>query len=162
MKFWTPLSLASYLGKPLIIEHFTRHSLHSKCIEEKDKHGRTPLHLAAFKGHQNGVLLLLNAQAQINAKDNLNNTPLHYSAGFGHQSCTKALLYSAEQQTNSQLQVSASNLKGETPLHLASRHGFSKIVKLLLEYGADVNVKNSNGDRPVDVAHNIVIKKLLL
>ena len=88
-------------------------------------------------------------------------TPLHYCAGFGHHSCTKALLYSAEHQSY-ELDLSATNSKGDSALHLAAKHGFLDNVKLLLEYGASTSVKNQNGEKPSDVAHNIVIKNCLL
>ena len=99
-RLWSPLSLASFLGQPLILEFFTsQKDTMEKIIEDSDKQGRTCLHLAAWNGHQNGVLLLLNAKANFNARDNAGNSPLHYSAGHGHLSCTKALLYSAEHQS---------------------------------------------------------------
>lgn len=37
--------------------------------------------------------------------------------------------------------VNVQTLKGETPLHLAIRKNRPDIVHLLLEYGADVNIK---------------------
>ena len=88
-------------------------------------------------------------------------TPLHYCAGFGHHSCTKALLYSAEHQSY-ELDLSATNSKGDSALHLAAKHGFLDNVKLLVEYGASTEVKNQNGEKPSDVAHDIVIKNCLL
>jgi len=30
-------------------------------------------------------------------------------------------------------------------LHYAARHGYKEIVKLLLTYGADINLRDSNG-----------------
>ena len=41
-----------------------------KILEEQDKFGRTALHLATFHGHQNDLLLLLNAKANPGARDN--------------------------------------------------------------------------------------------
>ena len=35
-------------------------------------------------------------------------------------------------------------------------------VKLLVEYGASTEVKNQNGEKPSEVAHDIVIKNCLL
>ena len=89
------------------------------------------------------------------------NTPLHFCAGYGHHSCTKALLYSAEHQSY-ELNLSAMNSKGDTPLHMAAKYGFLENVKLLVEYGASTSVKNQNGEKPSDVAHDIVIKNCLL
>lgn len=40
----------------------------------------------------------------------------------------------------------------ETPLHAAAQKDCVSIVKLLLEYGADVNARNLEYKRPVEVA----------
>lgn len=40
----------------------------------------------------------------------------------------------------------------ETPLHAAAQKDCVSIVKLLLEFGADVNARNLENKRPVDVA----------
>ena len=71
------------------------------------------------------------------------------------------MLYSAEHQSY-ELDLSAANSKGDSPLHLAAKHGFLDNVKLLVEYGASTEVKNQNGEKPYDVAHDIVIKNCLL
>ena len=116
--------------------------------------------MSGLNGHQNALLLLLNAKSNPNARDAQGNSVLHFSAGFGHESCTKALLYNTEHQ-NISLQVSSQNFKGDTSLHLAAKHGFLCIVKLLLEYGASKVTKNNHGEIPMDLAQNIEIKLLL-
>ena len=156
----SPISLASWLGQPLIVEYLLTFENVQKSLEETDKNGRTALHLAAFHGHQNALLLLLNAKTNANARDSSGMTPLHFSAGHGFESCTKALLYNAEHQSYP-LQVSIQNFKGDTPLHLACKNGFLNIVKLLLEYGASKTLKNQLGECPKNVAHNQEIKTLV-
>ena len=162
MNLTNPISLSCWLGQPLIVEYFLTFESILNHLEDTDKNGRTPLHLAAFHGHQNALLLLLNAtKVNANARDTSGMTPLHFSAGHGFESCTKALLYNAEHQSYP-LQVSIQNFKGDTPLHLACKNGFLNIVKLLLEYGASKSVKNQNGEYPRNVAHNQEIKMLLM
>jgi len=47
---------------------------------------KTPLHFAAFHGHEAVVRLLCNSGANINAVDKDGKTPLHYSLRFnGHE-----------------------------------------------------------------------------
>jgi len=45
---------------------------------------RTPLHLAAIRGHMPVVRALVSKGANKNAKDFDENTPLHYASEFGH------------------------------------------------------------------------------
>jgi tankyrase len=47
--------------------------------------------------------------------------------------------------------VNATDLWRYTPLHEAAIKGKSEIVRLLLENHADVNLRNCDGKRPVDV-----------
>ena len=50
---------------------------------------------------------------------------------------------------------------GMTPLHLACKLNCLKIVKILLEYGADKDMKNHDGKTPVELTESKTIKKLL-
>lgn len=51
----------------------------------------------------------------------------------------------------------------QTPLHAAAQHSSTEIVNLLLEFGADINAKNSDFERPVDLAApSSLVERLLL
>ena len=45
------------------------------------------------------------------------------------------------------------DIKGWTPLHQAARNGHKEIAELLIAKGADVNVKNEDGETPLDWAN---------
>ena len=52
---------------------------------------RTPLHLAAIRGHTNIVRMLVESTQKPpvdkNVKDSNENTPLHYASEYGHFEC---------------------------------------------------------------------------
>lgn len=53
------------------------------------------------------------------------------------------------------LHAGASVQKGkslDSPLHAAAEKDFTAVVKLLLDFGADINGRNAEFQRPVDVA----------
>ena len=50
---------------------------------------------------------------------------------------------------------------GRTPLHLACMYNFFRISKILLEYGADKNMKDNGGKTPVELTESKTIRKLL-
>jgi len=53
-------------------------------LEEKDKHGQTPLHLAAASDHVEIVKFLFDAGADLNAKDKLGQTSLMIASAKGY------------------------------------------------------------------------------
>lgn len=64
------------------------------------------------------------------------------------------------------LHVGADVQKGkywDTPLHAAAQQSSLEIVNLVLEFGADINAKNTELLRPVDVAtSNSLVERVLL
>ena len=44
------------------------------------------------------------------------------------------------------------NLKGESPLHRAAAFGNVTIIKMLLDAGAELSMKDANGDTPISWA----------
>lgn len=45
------------------------------------------------------------------------------------------------------------NYYGNTALHNAVRKGHTKVVKLLLDNGADLKIRNGKGKTPIDLAY---------
>lgn len=64
------------------------------------------------------------------------------------------------------LNVGADVQKGkywDTPLHAAAQQSSTETVNLLLEFGADINAKNTDLLRPVDVATtSSMVERILL
>jgi ankyrin repeat protein len=107
----------------------------SQAVNTKCKHGRTPLHFAAFFSKSDIVKLFIEKGADVNARDNSNFTPLFYARDAGI----------AELLIKSGAEVNASDGTGYTPLHHAVRKGDKAVIKMLIENGADANIEDSTG-----------------
>ena len=82
---WTALHFAANEGRLDVVKELLSHP-----DIEKDPCSsimRTPLHLAAIRGHTNIVRSLIASGSDKNAKDFDENTPMHYASEFGHFEC---------------------------------------------------------------------------
>nr|KAF6340934.1 ankyrin repeat domain 6 [Myotis myotis] len=118
------------------------------------KHGRTPLHLAANKGHLAVVQILLKAGCDLDVQDDGDQTALHRAAVVGNTEVISAL-------TQEGCALDRQDKDGNTALHEASWHGFSQSVKLLVKAGANVLAKNKAGDTALHVAASLNHKKVV-
>lgn len=116
---------------------------HGAKPNAKNMHGGTALHQAASQGAIKVIELLLANKADVNAVDNEGYTPLHGAVSYGKNDTRKTVV---EILLRSGANVNAKTTRdGETPFHKAIDRGDIEIVKLLLEYGADVNAVSKFG-----------------
>ena len=117
-------------------------------VDPKDALGRTPLGIAAEKGHTEVGTFLIENGADVNITDPNGNTPLIFIIHkTGNLGITRRLLEKGAA-------VNAQNRTGETALMYAAWRGHSQIVQLLLEYHADVTLKNRQGDTALTLAES--------
>ncbi|XP_063009079.1 ankyrin repeat domain-containing protein 6 [Melospiza melodia melodia] len=109
------------------------------------KHGRTPLHLAAYKGHLHVVQVLLKAGCDLNIQDDGDQTALHRAAVVGNTDIIAALIQEG-------CALDRQDKDGNTALHEACWHGFSQSAKVLVKAGANVLAKNKAGNTPLHLA----------
>ena len=116
-------------------------------VNEADKYGITPLHLAADHGQIDIVKILLDSGADVNKASASGNTPLHLGVRNGHDEVIQLLLKGGAR-------VDAEDEYGCTPLMSAIYHGGQQknSVKFLVKGGADVNRKNTWGRTPLQEA----------
>ena len=115
-------------------------------LEVRDSSGNTPLLFAAYEGRYKVAKLLLEKGADIQAKNEMNWNALMQAASEGYTDVVKLLL-----EAGSEVNVRGKEI-GETALILTSCKNAPEIVKNLLEYKANKNIKDHNGDTALDYA----------
>uniref|UniRef100_A0A8D8VD29 Ankyrin repeat domain-containing protein 11 n=1 Tax=Cacopsylla melanoneura TaxID=428564 RepID=A0A8D8VD29_9HEMI len=110
-----------------------------------NKHGETPLHIAAKQGSESEVQELLSKGVDPNCPDAAGWTPLHEACIRGRYDIAKTLILAGAD-------ANAKGYQGFTPLHDAAANGHAELINLLLDFGADDTQRNHKGQAPVDVA----------
>ncbi len=113
-------------------------------INLKDENYKTALHYAASQDHMVMVEYLIENGAIIDAVDDTGETPLFNAV---YKGLSKIIEYFIKKGSD----VNIRNIYGQTPLHVAVR-GSMNGVSLLLKYGANDNIKDNAGDKPIDIA----------
>ncbi|KQK18735.1 potassium channel KOR1 [Brachypodium distachyon] len=151
-----------------------------------DYDGRSPLHLAASKGHEDIVQFLVHEGADINLTDKFGNTPLLEAVKQGHDRVAKLLFRKGAklklENAGSHLCMAVSN--GDTdfirgalayganadsedydhrrPLHIAAAEGLYMISKFLVDAGASVLTTDRWGITPLDEGRKSGSKPLIM
>ncbi|MEO8838085.1 MAG: ankyrin repeat domain-containing protein [Herbaspirillum sp.] len=111
-------------------------------LDLRAKNGDTAMMLAAFSGNLPAVKALIQQGAQVNQTG---WTALHYAASVGNNEIVQLLL-------DNYAYIDAESANKTTPLMMAARGGHILTVKLLLDEGADVGIKNNLGMTALDFA----------
>ncbi|KAG0616385.1 hypothetical protein M758_5G110700 [Ceratodon purpureus] len=139
----TPLHDAARNGN---VEEITRLlALTPALLNSRDRHSRTPLHMAAWAGQTEAVKLLCDRKADIKAAAGDDMAAIHFASQKGHLEAVRVLL-AAKAEANSLTR------KGLTPLHMAVQGGHKDVCTLLIKKGANLLTKNKAGKTPVDLA----------
>ncbi len=157
------LFLAIDEGNMAEVKHWIEHGAE---LNAPDNYNNTPLRTAAAQGHNDIVLALLAAGADVNQgapllgavgrnrremvqlllkhgadvdqmeDDPLLGTPLNYAASEGHEDIVRDLLVAGAD-------VNKKAKQGDTPLIQAVKEHHTRLVPLLLQAGADVNAADA-------------------
>ena len=159
----TALHYAAKEGNEMVIRELLRKKV-SAWVNVKDTNGMTALHYASREGHKDVVELLLNVKTRkkgckvgqdgINIKNKDGMTALMFAAKGGYRSIVDELL------SYEKCEVDLQDEYGWSALH----HALGTVVDLgrdsvqlirigtkLKDYGADVNLKNNDGETPYDL-----------
>jgi len=113
--------------------------------------GFTPAGLAAFFGHPETLRYLLDHGADPNtpAANATRVRPLH--SAVAHDDDTVAMVVT-DMLLAAGAAVNVRQAGGWTPLHQAAARGHAEMVRRLLDYGADPDAANDDGQTPRDTA----------
>ena len=112
-------------------------------VDLSNKYGETPLMMASIDGDLPVVkTLVLQKKAMVN---HIGWTPLHYA-------CTKGNLEVAQFLIAIGAMVDGLSPGNTTALMMAVQSGNEQLVKLLLDKGADLQLRNANGLSAIDIA----------
>ncbi|XP_042310083.1 ankyrin repeat and death domain-containing protein 1B isoform X2 [Sceloporus undulatus] len=155
--------------------------LHHKArVDIADKHGLTPVHLAAWSGNLDIMLILIKAGADQKAKNQERRNALHLAAqnnsvrivdyfiqdlhlldlNTRDEKGRKPFLLAAEkghaemvnELISLNLSTSEKDNDGNTALHLAAKNGHHEVVEVLLPQWEEINEFNEDGETPFYLA----------
>lgn len=124
---------------------------------DADQDGMSPLHVAAQRGDDATVRVLLANGANPEATTTTGRTPIFFASRGGYEAVVQLLLAKG---------VDVNRVhNSETALHCAASEGREAVVQLLLNNSADVNVVDEDNNTPLcrsATSGNITIVQLLL
>jgi uncharacterized protein len=118
-------------------------------VDRRSDDGFTALHFAAFFGSSEAAAVLIDAGADVScvAANDMRVQPLH-SAAASRSTSTSRLLLDAGAPPD------ARQAGGYTALHEAALHADAELIGLLLQHGANVDIRNDEGRTPADLARS--------
>lgn len=113
-------------------------------VDISNKFGETPLMMASIGGNLDLVkTLVIQNKAQVN---HIGWTPLHYASSTGQLEVAQFLI------TNGSI-IDSLSPSNTTPLMMAVLGGNEQLIKLLLDKGADLKLRNDQGLTAIDIAY---------
>ncbi|XP_029383073.1 ankyrin repeat domain-containing protein 22 [Echeneis naucrates] len=177
-----PICQAAYDGDVRQLYHFLSEDPNGLNVQEP-RTGDTPLIAACRRRNVVVVNYLLENQANVHLTNKKQRTCLHYVSKTSLSLLDYLLiallmpilllgyflLLQKQRQSisvmtavlSSRINVNAVDYKGNTALHYTCLRKSYHLVRLLLDRSADVNIKNNDGETPLDIATRLKFNKIV-
>ncbi|XP_061747754.1 ankyrin repeat and SOCS box protein 5 [Nerophis ophidion] len=136
----TPLFNACAVGSVACTEILLENGAKAQSVVQRP----SAIHEAASRGHDGCVEVLLTWGADLDLDLPQLGTALYAACVCQELQCARKLL-----REGADVQKGKSS---DSPLHAAAEKDCTAVAKLLLDFGADINARNTLSQRPVDVA----------
>ncbi|XP_072254425.1 receptor-interacting serine/threonine-protein kinase 4 [Pyxicephalus adspersus] len=132
---WVSLHYASWQGHLNIVKLLAKQ--YKANLNAQTTDGRTPLHLAAQRGHYRVARMLVELGCNVNLPNAQLKTPLHIAAETGHTSTARLLIHHGAN-------INAITIEGYTALDLASHHQHYSAVKLIMDERSNIKYEEES------------------
>lgn len=143
------LPLHCALSSHLYLETFPQIMI-SSALNHQDHQGVSPAHLACWNRCGQQIASLADRSANFNLQDSIGRTPLHYFLNslspYNVTAQSAHVLVNLMEVPN--LDLNVVDGAGMTALHMAQHNGLVMFYDLLLEYGANPNIRDHEGRLP--------------
>lgn len=114
-------------------------------LESRDRQGMTPLHVAIYENKIEAARLLIERGAKVDIAGKTGFGAIQSAAMFGHIEILEAMLKAGADPNF----MGPNDYTQHPPLHMACNRHQAQAVRLLVEYGADVNFACESGYTPL-------------
>ncbi|KAK6537446.1 hypothetical protein TWF694_011632 [Orbilia ellipsospora] len=143
------LTWAARIGYETAVTQLISREEFKSVLNEPDRNKRTPLSYAAENGCDATVRLLIDSGANVDTIGLHKCSALWFAANKGHEACVRLLI---DGKADPRTMGDGGYREEDSPIHRAAVNGHLNVVSMLLDYGVEVDILNSNKLTPLSHA----------
>jgi ankyrin repeat protein len=118
----------------------------------------TALHIACLTMEMPVIrALVLDSRTNVNIKNANLDTPLQVAVRYSKQNKSPDVVeFLTSQKTAKNLELDSQDSSGASALYHAAQFGFKDVLQVLLDAGANVNLPDSNGNKPLKIVQGFL------